>query len=109
MAQNVHKCLELAINNGNSGHLLLCSFAVMESDTYSPYLRSVIKASMEILKESTSTQLLHHICGENDLAPTTALRTRMLRACKSMVAEIDMVESKTENKTPIYIIKIKDD
>ncbi len=79
----------------------------MESDTYSPYLRSVIKASMEVLKETTSSKLLHHICVENDLAPTGALRTRMLRACKSMVAEIDMIKSKTENKTPIYIIKLK--
>lgn len=64
-------------------------------------------AAMQDLQVATSTKLLYHICVNNDLAPTIALRTRMIRACKTMVSEIEMVPGLTENKTPIYTIKIK--
>ena len=83
------------------------NFANMESEGYSPYIRSLIMASMRELRETTSTKLLQHICDKNQMEVTGPLRTRMIRACKTMVAEIEMKKSLTENKTPIYIIKLK--
>lgn len=90
-----------------SGPFFCGNFANMESEGYSPYIRSLIMASMRELGETTSTKLLQDICEKNKMAVTGPLRTRMIRACKTMVAEIEMKKSLTENKTPIYIIKLK--
>jgi len=87
---------------------LCCNFANMGIDnTYSPYLRSLVMASMSQLKETTSTNLLYHICESEGLEITDALRVRMIRACKSMVLELDMEKTKTKTKTDIYLIRLK--
>lgn len=62
---------------------------------------------MRELKKTTSTRLLLHICDNNQMKATIPLRVRMIRACKSMVSEIEMEKTITENKTPIYIINLK--
>lgn len=61
---------------------------------------------MNDLKLASSTKLFAHICKNHKLEPTNALRVRMIRACKSMIAELEMTPGITENKTPIYTIKL---
>jgi len=79
----------------------------MES-TYTPYIRSLIMESMRELQVATSSELLNSICEIHGLEPIPGLRDRMLRACKSMVAELEMTLTETQYKTPIYTIKLKE-